>query len=234
MKYFLALRKWKSNKYISIDLDSINNLLCKDNNLKALSKFTMTFKNETELKEFLIAKKLLHPNLRHNELKIAYNYKTIRFLNVPFKEDEKLFDIGYLAKTITDNSMRPYYLETFLEYFIHDNYLSEEFFKLSEALADHKTNYKLYDLVLSFINSKCYKIRNGKEIFSYKELFRIVMVVKALNMEMYKPLNEEKTEQVVLESGVLSEEALFKKEELEDRAKQLSKEIDGQLSLFHM
>ena len=81
---------------------------------------------------------------------------------------------------------------------------------------------------------KLYKIRNGKEIFSYKELFRIVMVVKALNMEMYKPLNEEKTEQVVLESGVLSEEALFKKEELEDRAKQLSKEIDGQLSLFHM
>ncbi len=238
MKYFLVVDKGLYEKFdkrfIVLNLsplgEDINNSLNKNNNLKEVCKFTMSFSNALQLKEVLIAKKILSLENRYWDLKIAYRlrYKgkeRIKLLDIPYKKEEKYFKFENLAMIIKDNAfISQNFWEAFMDYFAKDKYILEEFYQLRE-IENLLGEDVLYDRIRAFINAKC--VNNGKT--NFRKFYEIAMLVAKLdNRKWYRENTVSDGKECFLN---LSEEKRFKWEEWQEKIKQ-SEDEERQLKLF--
>ncbi len=242
MKYFLALDRGPYQKidrrYLKLDLEvlgeDINKSLNRDNNLKELCTFTMSFLNETLLKQLLYAKGILRLEDKYYSLKIVYkrNYKgkeIIKALDVPYKKHEKYFKFESLAMIIKDNAWKSKeFFRAFLSFFEQDSFKKEEFYMLREMEFLNLEENILYDRIRAFINARC-EVRGKNKHLNFRKLYEIAMLVAKLDNGREE--NQVKKLDDVLDIEHLSEVQKFELEEWQDRLKQ-DEEPMRQLKLF--
>ena len=233
MKYFLAFDKGQAFKnkerFIKLDLESINPKLNQDNNLESLTVFTTSFETEGELKEFLKKKKIGDSRLFQNHLAIIYVKDYIHFREIPYKEDKPYLDVRQLEEIISKNSKRAGLLNSLIQSYSNYPHLSQEIYSFRVYLCNPYADYKLYDIIRSFVKKVCFKEKNGSLKKNYKGLFDLGMLVSKIT----KPKKE--TKQITKPTSIFDQiyeeddPRYFHLEELKSRRK---KEEEDQFRLF--
>lgn len=235
MKYFLALDKGRTSKnyerFIKINLASINEKLAHENNLQALCTFTSSFENETQLKLFLVAEKVVDQKGINYPLTITYLKDFNRSTIIPYKKDLKYLDYRYLEDIILKNVKSPEFLKLLVNRYGNYKHLSQEIYSLRGFLSNPFAEYKLYDVVRRFVNKICFRQKNGKQVINYKGLLDLGMLISRILEPMPIRCEINHKTQIKSEEQYLSEDdpRLHHLEELKERAQINS---DDQMRLF--
>ena len=233
MKYYLSLDKGQAFKnkerYIKIDLGKINELLSRDNNLKALITFTCTFESAGELKEFLKAKGLIDTRNIRDDIVITYLKEYVRFRAVPYKEDKKYLDYHNLEELICEYAKKPRFLETIIKNYSNYPHLTQEIYSFRAYLSNSYADYKLYDIARAFVSKICFRERNGVQVVNYKGLFDLGMLIANLTKPK-KELQQTITPSVNIERQYSEDDPAY--HHLEELKSRYEKEQDNQMSLF--
>ena len=234
MKYYLAVDKGNiyrnSVRFNYIELKNIHNSLIKDNNLRELCTFTMSFQDIQTLKEFLIHQDVLKKEQKDLELKIIYlRNGFIKDINVPTRGYETYFKISNLASIITKNQNNDKFMRGFLSYLNNRNYNSEAYYELRSAYNNSVPDYIFFDRVTAFLNSYCYYMNKGKKTPKYRSLYDVAMITYYLLNPRRKQVKEAIME---IKPQRLSGSEREKLEEWNE--KKIDKELEGQMNLFHM
>ena len=105
-KYNLGF--YNKNNSITIDLTNIFNL----KSLEELDNFTSNFKNETELKIYLVKKGILYGNYVSKNINVIYkNEGTYKKIPVLYLDNKKYVDIEYLKNKLLSMSGNLEFLE---------------------------------------------------------------------------------------------------------------------------
>ena len=233
MKYFLAIDKGKhlknDERFKRIDLSIINDQLIKDNNLKAICTFTTAFNTPNELKEFLQRKGAINAKDRNYNLKTTYTSKGYnKSLSVAYKSDQVFMDYRYLEEVIFQNASSPEFLKLLIEHYKNYANLTSEL----AALRDPKKEYKLYDIIRSFVYKLCFRDSFGKNGINYRGMYELGMLISKLTKEekMEEKITEQKETPSILQMNLDENSPEYHHlEELKDRAKQKE---DDQMRLF--
>ena len=234
MKYFLAIDEdvmRRKEKIKPINLGKINKALDKDNNLRALCSFTTTFKNKRELCAFLQKQGLISTREMDCDL-LLYSYEDDKIFNaVAYRADAKYLDFRQLEEIIYKNRDNKGFLSALIRHYANYKYLSREIYAIKSYLAEPYLDYKLYDVIRSFVDKLCFRQINSKRIFKFDNLYNLGMLVSKLllfenrDKNVTMPKNETPTGYKPLADSPGS----FHLEELEER---LNKKQEGQTRLF--
>ena len=122
-------------------------------NLEMLDKFTSQFKDEKELKAYLLSKKVISANEYHDDIMITYGLKNVRYIPVMYSNPEELNNLKELSSQIKSYfdhrknltvSMHSY--ETIL-----DNYKNiTEYFSVFEKISRSK---QFLNLISGYVRS---------------------------------------------------------------------------------
>lgn len=228
MRYYLSIDKGAAFKnkerFIKLYLPSFEEELNdktlqklnlnKDNNLRYLCNFTMHFKNEKELREFLISKNILPKEYAHLNIRITYFREHINSLTVPYIENIAYFDLEALNEIIRDHIFEEPFKSQFIGYFKKNGYLTEEYFELVKAL-HYAEPYIVYDRIRAFMNALI--IKNGK--IKFRELYNIAMFTFAISKQKEQGLAQEPPKEYsnLYQTEKLTEVEQFELESLLDR-----------------
>lgn len=233
MKYDLSLDKGQAFKnrerYIKIDLGKINELLSRDNNLKALTTFTCTFESDGELKEFLKAKGLIDARNIRNDIVITYLKDYIHFRAVSYKEDRQYLDHHNLEELICKFAKKPGFLEAIIKSYSDYPHLSREIYSFRAYLSNPYADYKLYDTTRAFVGKICFRERNGTQVVNYKGLFDLGMLVAKLTKPKKEPV-QTITPSVNIEKQYSEDDPAY--HHLEELKSRYEKEQEDQMRLF--
>ena len=231
MKYFLGIKNGAKHEFIPLDkLDERVNV---NNNLRALCTYTMTFNSEYDLKQFLMAKKIVNRDISKLDIEIVYRrkYKGKMYsycLDVPYKKQEKYLSYFDLAGVIVSRCLKyPAFLKLFLssyEMYYNENFKklpSEEFYQLRNR-GSYVDELELYDLVRKFLSKECYRREKKGRFFSFLNLYNVAFT--AIKVEEALKLYEDKEKRRV----EVKKEVIDSK----DKREETSWEIEGQMKLF--
>lgn len=184
MKYILALDKgnyYKRNeRYIKLNLGSINEKLEADNNLEALWKFTSYFDTRQSLVDFLISKNIVNQKNRKYDLVIIYQLNYIRNISIPYACDAKYFDPLELEKVIYKNARQKNFLEQLIHEYKDNKLVMKEIYSFRVYLSNPYADYKFYDVVRQFVDKLCFQTKNGQRTKRVKSLFDLAMFLAML------------------------------------------------------
>lgn len=238
MKYFLALDKGQcrnlKDRYNLLDMTSINPELIKDNNLKALVKFTCSFNTFNELKYFLIEKGLLNSKFSHYDLVIYYENKGIKSMDIAFKCDEEYFDINRLKAIIMDKCKNEAFLNAWLNYYKNNSFLSEDIRIVKAHFNNPFANHKFFEAVKTLINKLCYKKdSHQKYVVDFKRVYELgLLVSKLCNSGRTRLINSiPNQENSTNLKEFVSDTVAFEMEQLQDKMHKLDIDED-QFKLF--
>ena len=183
MRYYLAVDKGGSRKlserYVTLNLNTINPNLSVNNNLSALAKFTCTFNNERELKKFLIDKGILYSKNLIYDLVIYYEIKgQIRILELSYKCDEYYMNISKLSENIMKMLKSKTFLQTLISAYKKYYFLYEELGLIKEYANDPYLEHKCFDAVNRFVNRLCY---NSKGNINYRTFYELSLFISKLS-----------------------------------------------------
>ena len=180
MKYFLAVDSYPTpnyrDRYHKIKLDKISSE--KDlTDLKNLCFFTMTFRNEEELREFLESQKLYPKKI--GNLVICYEIKGMsRALKIPYKSHEKYFSFSKLLNIVKNNILnKDNYLASFLN-LIDNNYKTNAYYLLMDLKSYFKSEEELFERLTNFFNEVCFPTSSH---LNFKRFYDLAMLTYALD-----------------------------------------------------
>ena len=233
MKYYLAFDKGVAFKnrerFIKIDLEAINSKLNQDNNLESLTVFTTSFETEKQLKEFLQKKTIVDSRFLSNHLVIIYIRDYIHLREIPYKENALYLNYRNLEELIYKNAKHKGLLNSLIQNYQNYPHLSKEIYSLRVYLSNPYADYKLYDVIRSFVKKICFKEKKGNLKINYKGLFDLGMLLSKIID------SSKKKEQIVEPATPIDQEydeddpRYFHLEELKYRQE---KEQDDQFRLF--
>ena len=233
MKYYLSLDKGQAFKnkerYINLELEKINELLNKDNNLKALTTFTCSFASAGELKDFLKAKGLIDTRNISYDVVITYSKDYIHFRTVPYSEDKKYLDYHNLEELICKFARKKGFLEAITRNYNEYPHLSREIYSFRAYLSNPYADYKLYDTARNFVGKICFREKNGTQVINYKGLFDLGMLVAKLTKPKKEPVQTIMPSVNIEKQYSEDDPAYHHLEELKSR---YEKEQDDQMRLF--
>ncbi len=234
MKYFLALDKGPSyrndERYLKIDLNKINSLLNQDNNLKPLCAFTCTFKDKGELKKFLKANHLIDARYENYDLGITYFKEYYRFVSVPYQADAKFLNPKTLEQVIYEKSNHPNFLSIIIKQYHKVPYLKEEIYSFHSYITNPYADYKLYNVIRSFVNKICFRKNNdGIYVPDFKGTYNLGMLIAKIGNKDVKSNEIKQTKSVEKVEYSEDDPRAHHLEELKER---YEKSQDGQMRLF--
>ena len=156
----------------SIDLSFLNKNF---RNLKVIDSFTMLFKNENELKEYLIKKGLVKSSTNNTISHISYNRKYKKSLNIFYENHGVLFNPKSLLDTYNKLSFKFFvlakdkdFLREFCDYIKYNSEVGEFAVSLGNLISSGD-EFIANSFLLSNIFERLVKDRK-KDDFSYKKL----------------------------------------------------------------
>lgn len=184
MKYFLAIDKGdlysNQERFKKIDLAQFHKQLGEDENLKALSLFTATFAMENDLKAFLRSKQLLDLRYASYDLVIIYFKDYYHSLPVAYQADQEFLNLVNIENAIYEYAMRPSFLNHIINRYSNYKFLQQEIYSFKSYLSNAFADYKLYDVIRSFVSKICYCMKDSKRQINYFELYRLGMFLSSL------------------------------------------------------
>ena len=185
MKYFLAIDKGSlyegDSRFKKLNLSGINAKLEDDNNLRDLWTFTTTFETIELLKTFLKENKLLSSKESYHDLVIAYNYDGNRFMPVAYACDNKYLNWRNLEDIIYKNARKPNFLDVIINVYGGNSYVASEIYSLKSYLFNNYQDYKLYDVIRSFVAKLCLKPGEKATVVNEKGLYDLAMLISKLD-----------------------------------------------------
>ncbi len=238
MKYFLAIDKGEylsnADRFVNVDLKSIDSRFDKNNNLQALCIFTTSFEKESELKFFLMNKNLMYSKYANYPLVFIYKRNYYRALNVPYKAHLDYLNFHYLENKICKCAKNPNFLHALTKYYVSHMYLNQELNSLRSYLSNPYADYKLYDVIRNFVDKICFKIKNGVRVINFRGLLDLSLFIykfSSSNVSINSTVNNTELFKDSFEHSYFDEDdpRLFHYEELQARARQKE---ESQISFF--
>jgi len=177
MRYRLAIKE-VNGKYKELLIGKIDAALDTNNNLQKLCQFTMNFENQRQLKEELMAQKILPVKYLYDNLYILYHYngKEIE-LRIPYHNDQIYYDINFLTNTLYQKfSLSNNFFNVFIKYFSTHKFL-DEYALLINA---YNSFYNLKSAIYSFINAYIHP-KNKLSFFNFHNMAMFLSIVDEID-----------------------------------------------------